>query len=231
MTMAYTLQMLRALMEAHPDRAERLRIHVEALELSIESQPAFCLQNVRTLFEAAHATIAPHLGVDFGKRAGFPDRMQAVIAALDFSVSDHPQADAINQEIKGLLEGIHAISVALARLSNIPNMRHGGSLDWGTLQRQHARMLGGLCDTLVSFLFDAAWSRPSPAASQPEPDRYDDFVAFNAWLDDEYDLVEIADARFQPSRVLYLLDPIQYDAQRAEWQAEQNTSASDQEAA
>ena len=69
--MPYMLQMLRALMQEHPDRAERLRVHVEALEASIERQPAFCLQNVRTLFEAAHATIAPQLGVTFGKNSSF----------------------------------------------------------------------------------------------------------------------------------------------------------------
>ncbi len=229
--MPYTLQMLRALIEAHPDRAERLRTHVEALELSIESQPALCLQNVRTLFEAAHATIAPYLGVTFGKRDGFPDRMQAVIAALDFSVADHPDAEKINQEIKALLDSIHAMSTALARLSNIPNMRHGGSLDWGTLQRQHARMLGGLCDSLVSFLFDAAWSHPAQTATEPVSDRYEDFAAFNAWLDDAYDIVEIAEARFVPSRILYVLDPIQYDAQRADWEAELASAASDQAAA
>ena len=58
--MPYMLQMLRARTQEHPDRAERLRVHIEALEASIEGQPAFCLQNVRTLFEAAHATIEAH---------------------------------------------------------------------------------------------------------------------------------------------------------------------------
>lgn len=93
--MPYALQMLRALMQTHPDRAEPLRRHVDALELSIESQPAFCLQNVRTLFEAAHQTIAPRLGVTFAKKGGFPDRMRDVIEALDFSIADHPEAEQI----------------------------------------------------------------------------------------------------------------------------------------
>src|ERR1700730_10975379 len=139
--------MLRALMQEHPDRAERLRVHVEALEASIEGQPAFCLQNVRTLFEAAHATIAPQLGVMFASNR-FPDRMRGVIEALDFSIADHPDAAKIHTTITALLKGIDDTAVALAQLSNIPNMRHGGSLDWGTLERQHAAMLGGLCDTL-----------------------------------------------------------------------------------
>ncbi len=229
--MPYTLQMLRALMEAHPDRAGNLHIHVESLENSIENQPAFCLQGVRTLFEAAHATIAPHLGVVFARNAGFPDRMRAVVEALDFSIPDHPDAQRINQTISDLLKGIDDTATALARLSNIPNMRHGGSLDWGTLQRQHARMLGGLCDALVSFLFDVAWSRPAAGTPELEPERYDDFVGFNDWLDDECGMVEIIAARFQPSRILYVLDPIQYDAQRVAWAAEQNAAASDQEAA
>jgi hypothetical protein len=102
----YTLQMLRTLMQEHPDRAERLGVHVEALEASIEGQPAFCLQNVRTLFEAAHATIGPRLGVSFGKSSGFPGRMRSVIEALDFSIADHPDAAKIHSTITALLKGI-----------------------------------------------------------------------------------------------------------------------------
>lgn len=228
--MPYALQMLRALMEAHPDRAEPLRRHVEALELSIESQPAFCLQNVRTLFEAAHQTIAPRLGVAFGKNNGFPDRMRGVIQALDFSIVDHLEAAKINTTIAALLKGIDDTAVALAQLSNIPNMRHGGSLDWGTLGRQHAVMLGGLCDALVSFLFDVAWSRAPAQAVEPESGRYEDFEAFNASLDDEHGDIEIVGSTFLPSKVLYLLDATQYEAARLEWEAEQTVS-DDKEAA
>ena len=223
--MPYTLQMLRALMEVHPDRAGNLRIHVESLENSIENQPAFCLQSVRTLFEAAHATIAPHLGVAFARKAGFPDRMRAVVEALDFSIPEHPDAEKINQTIADLLKGIDDTAAALARLSNIPNMRHGGSLDWGTLQRQHERMLGGLCDALVSFLFDVAWSRPSAGAPEPEPERYGDFAGFNDSLDDAYGMVEIAESKFLPSKILYLLDRTQYDAQKVAWDAEQTAES------
>jgi hypothetical protein len=219
-------------MEKHLDRAEPLRRHVEALELSIESQPAFCLQNVRTLFEAAHLTIAPHLGVAFGRNGGFPDRMRGVIQALDFTIADHPEAEKINSTIAALLKGIDDTAVALAQLSNIPNMRHGGSLDWGTLDRQHAVMLGGLCDSLVSFLFDVAWSRVPVPLPEPEPESYDDFAAFNDSLDDEYGEIEIAGSSFLPSRILYLLDATQYEAARVDWQSEQaSASTEDEEAA
>ncbi len=228
--MPYQLQMLRALMEAHPDRVGRLRIHVEALEANIENQPAFCLQNVRTLFEAAHATIAPQLGIQLPKN-GFPDRMRAVIEALDFTIADHPDGTKINATVAALLKGIDDTAVALAQLSNIPNMRHGGSLDWGTLERQHAAMLGGLCDTLVSFLFDVAWSRPPAQPAGPEPARYEDFEAFNAWLDDERGNIEIAGAVFAASKVLYMLDAIAYDSARQDREAEQAIEPASREAA
>lgn len=211
--------MLRALIEAHPDRAERLKPHVEALELSIETQPAFCLQNVRTLFEAAHATIAPQLGVEFRAGAGFPDRMRGVIGALDFSVADHPDAATIHTHVQSLVASINDMAVALARLSNVPNMRHGGSLDWGTLERQHAAMLGGLCDTLVSFLFDVAWSRPTAIDVDAPVATFEDFADFNEWLDDENGPVEVAGSTFRPSQILYLLDATKHETARNEWYA------------
>jgi hypothetical protein len=228
--MPYALQMLRALMQEHPDRAERLRVHVEALEASIEAQPAFCLQNVRTLFEAAHATIAPQLGVAFGKNSGFPGRMRRVIEALDFSIANHPDGAKIHSTITALLKGIDDTAVALADLSNIPNMRHGGSLDWGTLDRQHAAMLGGLCDALVSFLFNVAWRRPAGVGGAPEPERYEDFATFNAWLDDEHGNIDIAGSLFLPSKILYLLDATQYEAVRMDWEAQQTIDAATREA-
>lgn len=230
--MAYTLQTLRALIANHPERAARLQPHVEALELSIQSQPAFCLQNVRTLFEAAHATIAPRLSVEFAKRDGFPGRMRRVIEALDFSIADHPDAEAINEHVSALLKSIDDMAVALANLSNVPNMRHGGSLDWGTLQRQHAVMLGGLCDTLVSFLFDVAWSRPDASALEEAAATFEDFADFNEWLDEEAGEVEVAGSRFRASQVLYLLDATKYETARAEWyaQAKEDVDA-DEEAA
>lgn len=225
--MGMRLQMLRALMEAHPDRAEKLRPHVEALELSIESQPAFCLQNVRTLFEAAHATIAPRLKVEFGRKDGFPDKMKAVIAALDFSIANHPEAEKINEHVSALVGSINDMAVALARLSNVPNMRHGGSLDWGTLESQHAAMLGGLCDALVSFLFDVAWRRPDVAGAAVEPKRYEEFAEFNASLDEAFGDVEVAGARFETSRVLYLLDKTRYESAFADWLAQEREPAED----
>jgi hypothetical protein len=221
--MPYALQMLRGLLEAHPDRAAPLRIHIDALERSIESQPAFCLQSVRSLFEAAHATIAPRLGVEFGKKVGFPDRMSAIIEALDFSITDHPNGAEINDHVSMLVKGIDDIAFALARLSNIPNMRHWGSIDWGTLERQHALMLGGLCDSLVAFLFDVAWSRIVVEPDVNNTDRYEAKADFNEYLDSEYNPVEIAGAVFDPSYVLFHLDETAYDTAHIDWVAEQAT--------
>jgi hypothetical protein len=183
---------------------------------------------VRTLFEAAHLTIAPKLGIAFGKNGGFPDRMRGVIQALDFSIAEHPEAAKINMTIAALLKGIDDTTVALAQLSNIPNMRHGGSLDWGTLDRQHAVMLGGLCDSLVSFLFDAAWSRAPAQAAEPEPGRYEDFDAFNTSLDHDYGDIEVAGSTFLPSKVLYLLDATKYEAARLVWEVEEAAAAPDE---
>jgi hypothetical protein len=229
--MAFALQMLRAVIDAHPDRASSLRRHVEALEATIQGEPQLCLHRVRTLFEAVHETIAPQLGIDLSDVIEFPTRNSRIIKAMDFSVPNHPDAEKINAAIAKLLGSINGTAAALAELSNIPNLRHGGSLDWGTLERQHAIMLGGLCDTLASFLFDVAWSRAPVPAATPEQSRYEDFGPFNTSLDDEYKAAEIAGSTFMPSRILHALDPIQYETARVEWEAEQAALLRDEGAA
>ena len=217
--MAFALQMLHALIEAHPDRAATLKVHVEALEATITTEPSRCLERVRALFEATHLTIGPQLGLTFAADEEFQARNSRVFKALDFALTGHPEAEKVDKAIKKLVGSINGTIGALAELSNIPGLRHGGSLDWSTLQRQHAVMLGGLCDTLVSFLFDVAWSRAS-AKSQEEEDRYEDFEAFNASLDDEFGDFEVAGSTFPASKILFKLDAIQYDTARAEWEAE-----------
>ncbi|MBP7003645.1 abortive infection family protein [Amaricoccus sp.] len=226
--MAFALQMLRALIETHPDRAASLRRHVEALEATIQSEPQLCLHRVRTLFEAVHETIAPQLGIDLNGVLEFPARNSRIIKAMDFSVPNHPDGDKINTAIAKLLGSINGTASALAELSNIPNLRHGGSLDWGTLERQHAIMLGGLCDTLASFLFDVAWSRTLASVAVPQESRYEDFGSFNASLDDQYEPAEIAGSTFLPSRILHVLDPIQYETARLDWEEEQALSSRDE---
>jgi hypothetical protein len=229
--MAFTLQMLRTLMEDHPERAISLRRHVEALEACITSEPELCLHRVRTLFEAVHLTLAPELGLNFGDRTEFPARNSQIIRALDFSLPNHPESAKINAAIRQLLGSINGAASALAELSNIPNLRHGGSLDWSSLQRQHAVMLGGLCDTLVSFLFEVVWSRPKPALAATELAIYEDGELFNASIDAEYGDISVAGATFLPSRILYELDNTVYQAARLDWQAQQAIDAVGQEMA
>lgn len=225
--MPYTLQMLRALLETHPDRAVRLEVHVHALETTIESEPERCLERVRALFEATFLTIAPHLGLGSVAGEDFPAQNSRIIKALDFSLDGHPDSQRIGDAIRKLVGSINGTVGALAELSNISGMRHGGSLDWRTLQRQHAVMLGGLCDTLVSFLFDAAWSRAQ--AAEGEASKYGDHTEFDDHLDLEHDAVEILDAVFEPSRVLFHLDRTIYEAARAEWELERVSAATGDE--
>lgn len=216
--MGYQLQLLRSLIDTHPDRAAALLPHVTALEAVIITEPGRCLERVRALFESACHTIGPHLGLTAIGDEEFPAQIARIIRALDFALDGHPDAERIGESIKKLLGSINGTIGALAQLSNIPGMRHGGSLDWRTLQRQHALMLGSLCDALVSFLFDVAWSRAVDATAETE--RYEDFAAFNDWLDDEYGNFEVAGSAFQASRILYMLDATQYDAARQDWLTE-----------
>ncbi|WP_187273093.1 abortive infection family protein [Methylobacterium sp. WL69] len=183
------------------------------------------------MFEATQLTIAPQLGLAFSDGDEFSTRNRRVFEALDFTLKDHPDAERVDKAIKKLVGSINGTIGALAELSNIPGMRHGGSLDWSTLQRQHARMLGGLCDTLISFLFDVAWTRAAGMLPEVTVSSYDDFELFNVSLDDEYGDIEIAGSTFQPSRVLFELDTTQYEAARLEWESEQEAAAFDREAA
>lgn len=228
--MPYQLQLLRNLIERHPERAGNLELHVRALEQSIEELPFTCLSNVRSMFEAMQLSVNGVLKITYGDGDDFAKRTSLVIKSLDLALGEHPQKDKIDLHLKRMLGSINGAASSLAALSNIPNLRHGGALDWPTLERQHAYMLGGLCDALVSFLLDVAWSRPSEEVETLADLSYADERDFNESLDNEYELVEIAGSIFEPSRVLFALDPTQYEAALAEWRLT-NTAEGEEEAA
>lgn len=215
--MAYQLQLLRNLIERHPERAGNLELHVRSLEQSIEELPLTCLSNVRAMFEAMQHSVHGVLKITYGDDDDFPKRTSLVIKALDLSLEGHPQKDKIEHHLKKLLGSMNGVASSLAALSNVPNLRHGGALDWPTLERQHAYMLGGLCDALVSFLLDVAWSRPSEEVAEPSGPIYAEEGEFNESLDSEYELVEIGGSTFEPSRILFTLDRTQYEAALTEW--------------
>lgn len=227
--MPYQLQLLRNLIERHPERAGNLELHVRALEQSIQELPFTCLSNVRSMFEAMQLSVNGVLKITFGDDDDFAKRTSLVIKSLDLALGDHPQNDKVDLHLKRLLGSINGAASSLAALSNIPNLRHGGALDWPTLERQHAYMLGGLCDALVSFLLDVAWSRPSEKVEVPPSPSYADEREFNESLDNDYELVEIAGSIFEPSRVLFALDSTQYEAALSEWRLI-NTAEGEQEA-
>lgn len=226
--MPYQLQRLRELIERHPDRAGSLLLHVQSLEQSIESLPLTCLASARTMIEAAQSSMCGRLKIEQAANEDFPQTTRKIIKALDLSLAGHPQAVLIDAHVKKLLGSISGAASALAELSNIQNLRHGGALDLPTLERQHAYMLGGLCDALVSFLLDAAWSRPDDQPATTPILAYEDNAEFNDSLDSDHPLVAIAGSEFLPSRVLYRLDPTQYEAALSEWQAADEADGSDE---
>ena len=209
-------------------------LHIEALEQSIERLPLTSLSHVRTMFEAAHGSVAGPLKIVFGEKDSFPQKNRAIIKALDLALDGHPDAEKIEKQLKALLGSMNGAAAALAShtpIGALPRMRHGGALDLPTLERQHAYMLGGLCDALVSFLLDTAWSRPNEQARAPLGPFYDDEPDFNESLDSEYGLVEIAGSVFTPSTALFRLDPTQYEAARDEWRLASDDLIEDSEAA
>lgn len=218
--------MLQALVEAHPDRASRLDIHVKALEAAIESEPHRCLERVRALFEATFYSVAPHLGLRAVVGKNFQAQSRRIIKALDFTLSGHPEAERIAEVIRKLLGNINGTIGTLAELSNIRGLRHGGSLDWSTLQQHHAVMLGGLCDTLVAFIFDVAWSRGAEV-SERSAIVYGDHPDWNENLDDRWGSIRIEEGEYWASRVLFALDPTQYDLLRVGWRDARATGEGD----
>jgi len=217
--MAYQLQQLRAVMDSRPDWQARLCTHVLAIETNIEARPDQCVAEARTLLEAVARTLCEEMGLTHVNGHDYPQQMRAIIKAVDVRLDGHPRAANIKTALQKLFSGLSGAMGAIAELSDIEGLRHGPHLDWPKLDRRHAAMLGGFCDTLVAFVIEAA-SAGQPAAKIEEP-TFESASAFNDWLDEEHGPIEILEGVFSPSLVLFTLDRQQYDSALAVWRPEE----------
>jgi hypothetical protein len=216
---AYQLQQLRAVMDSRPDWQARLSTHVLAIETNIEARPDQCVAEARTLLEAVARTLCTEMGLTHVNDHDYPQQMRAIIKAVELRLDGHPRAADIKAALQKLIGGLNGAMGAIAQLSDIEGLRHGPHLDWPKLDRRHAAMLGGFCDTLVAFVIEAA-SAQQPVAMIDET-TFESAPAFNDWLDEEHGPVKILEGVFSPSLILFTLDRQQYDSTLAVWQPDE----------
>jgi hypothetical protein len=214
--LAYQLQQLRAVMETRPDWQARLNTHILAIEINIEARPDQCVAEARTLLEAVARTLCEEMNLTHVNGRDFPQQMRAIIDALDLRLDGHPRAADIKTGLQKLFGGLSGAISAISELSNIEGLRHGPHLDWPKLERRHAAMLGGFCDTLIAFVIEAASTEQSKVEIDEAP--FEAAPDFNDWLDEEHGPVAILEGVYQPSQILFTLDRQQYDSALAAWQ-------------
>ena len=208
-------------MDRRPDWRERLDRHVLAIETNIEARPDQCVNEARTLLESVARTLCGEMDLPVVPGQDFPKQMSTIFSALELQLSGHPHAEDIKAGLRQLFGGLNGTMSAISKLSNIEGLRHGAHLDWPTLERRHAAMLGGFCDTLVTFVIEAASTEQISKRDEERETVFEDASAFNDWIDESHGPVSILEGVFQPSLILYTLDREQYDSALAGWQPEE----------
>ncbi len=206
-------------MVSRPDWQARLSTHVLAIETNIEARPDQCVAEARTLLEAVARTLCDEMSLTHVNGRDFPQQIRAIIDALDMRLDGHPRATDIKTTLQKLFGGLSGAVSALSELSNIEGLRHGPHFDWPKLERRHAAMLGGFCDTLVAFVIEAACAQRPVVKIDEAP--FEAAPDFNDWLDEEHGPVAILDGVYQPSQILFILDRQQYDSTLATWQPDE----------
>ena len=208
-------------MEQRPDWKLRLSTQVAAIESNIEARPDQCIAEARTLLEAVANTLCDDMQLPNTAGKSLPKQMNIIINALDLRLHGHPRAEDVKEGLQQLFGSLNGAVSAIARLSNVEGLRHGTHFDWPKLERRHAVMLGGFCDTLVAFVTDAATAEPITPVTEEQELVFEEAAAFNDWIDESYGPVSILEGVFQPSQILYTLDRQQYESALAGWQPEE----------
>jgi hypothetical protein len=184
---------------------ESIDQQIEALEQALESVPDFAFDLSKTLVETVCKTVLADLGQVADPNWDCPRLLKETTNRLSFLPADCPEPakarEAVEKTMRGLLQLVQGLCELRNRFGMASHGRDGFAVRMGVRQ---ATLAAQSADTIVSFLYlvhrDASHQTPGIRI------HYEDHTDFNDALDQDNEVVRIADVELLPSRVLYHTD-------------------------
>lgn len=197
----------KAAMERYP-RWQPLNQYVERIELTVDSDFPACVGNAKCLLEAVGKEICVWQEVELTPNSKLAGVIKTAFKALGIKGDDH---------LVQISTSLASIAQRIGKLRNdIDTNAHGKPLaeleqtKADTAHSYTAEFLLGSADLISSFLIETfeqfRLQKEIEEAEEPEPE-YEDFEDFTAAFDEQYGEVFIGDYSYQPSEVLFRLDP------------------------
>lgn len=201
-----------------------LNAQVETLEQALGQQNAgLALDLARTLVESVCKTILRDNGemdavID---RLGMKDLFNRAMRKLQSPQGDADRAEKVQKALQAMVAGIGEVVLGISELRQLEGFASHGRHAYAVQPEvTHAHFAARCADAVVSFMIRVHRSSVQQATAGEPQLELDDNPAFNLWLDESNDPVRIFDLTYQPSEVLFRIDPEAYRAALLDYEAQ-----------
>ncbi|MDP8981329.1 MAG: abortive infection family protein [Acidobacteriota bacterium] len=214
---AFPLTSIKIALQEAP-QAQRIAQLVETVEHLPSSSPELVFDLCRALIESVCKTILADLGEPLPPKPN-AEKMVALLLKrlhlfLDPKSVEAESKHAVGDTVEGINKFVNGIGY-YRRLFGPGS--HGRDAYGDTLDLSHARLVVGVTDALVAFLFET--HRRMHGEEEWQRAVFGDHPDFDRYLDDEHDPSPIAifDDWYHPSRVLFSVNRTVYLKRLNDW--------------
>jgi hypothetical protein len=202
--------------------------HVNGIERAVVEQPGLAFDLARTLVESTCRTVLKERAIAFSQGDDLPHLFRIVVSTLPFLPVAASAEVGVRDSLTQTLNGLHTAIQGICELRNQAGFAsHGSGGARPAMESVQALLAAEAADTIVGFLHrmhrQDRTPPPSPRAL------YEDNSEFNVSVDETHGTIRIFDAEFQPSEVLFEMEPETYRVYLSEFGAEDGDESDDPE--
>jgi len=203
---------------------------VTAIERAIAENPGLAFDLAKTLLESVCRTVLNERSIGYDRTDDLPKLFKTVTTFLPFLPTGSSGASEVRKSLGQTLSGLHTAVQGICELRNQCGFAsHGSGAPQPVMEAVQALLAAQAADTIVGFLHRVHQQDRTPP---PSPRAlYEGNSAFNEFVDEANDMIRIYEVEFQPSEVLYEMEPETYRVYLAEFETDaENAETADMEA-
>ncbi|MFQ5472725.1 MAG: abortive infection family protein [Dehalococcoidia bacterium] len=188
---------------------------VEALERAVEEKPGLAFDLAKTLVESVCRAILGERAIAYGSADDLPRLFKTASTHLPFLPATATDAAETRKSLKQTLNGLHTAIQGICELRNQCGFAsHGSGTPRPAMEPAQALLAAEAADTIVGFLHRVHRQDHAPAIGAL---RSEANSSFNDAVDEAHGSIQIYEAEFRPSEVLFQMEPETYRVYLAEF--------------
>lgn len=132
----------------------QLKLHIQRIENSINSDPDLAIGNAKELIETVCKNLLDAMNVQYSNANDLPQLMKLVAKQLNLTPENINDGAKGVETIRRVLSNLSTVVNGISELRNLYGSGHGKSKAYTGLQPRHARLVVGASTVLASFVIE-----------------------------------------------------------------------------